>query len=391
VLRRRQTVPTDIRKVYAKDPELSAYAHALLDRTTDGLRNDFDRVTAVQRLFRETDFVYSERTAPRPKGSPDKLTAFLQTRQGSCQQYASAMAALVRGLGIPARVATGFTGGSRIGPDRYQVTTREAHAWPEVWFERVGWVRFEPTPRDDDVRVDVPEYSVAAPLQDAAATDSTEPLAAPAAPPPPGDADPDLLDRATDDGASMPQDSQLQQGVSRWWLALPAAIVLFALPSALAAVRRRQAWRCPDAHVAWRFVQDDAVDVGHRWQPAESPRAAAAHLLRLRRLPDDAAEALGRLAAAVERSRYARTPPPVDAPQLSRDAGTVRKALLAGATREQRWVARLFPPSTLRWVSSRSGTASAALRDRFDATLPAVGARLRRLPNVRGRGLRRAG
>jgi transglutaminase-like putative cysteine protease len=155
LLRREQTVPTDIRKVYAKDPELSDDAQALLDRITDGLHNDFDRVAAVQRLFRETDFVYSTQTAPRPPGSPDPLTAFLQTRQGACQQYASAMAALVRGLGIPARVATGFTGGSRIGPDRYLVTTREAHAWPEVWFEGAGWVRFEPTPRAD-VRIDPP-------------------------------------------------------------------------------------------------------------------------------------------------------------------------------------------------------------------------------------------
>ena len=387
LLRRRQSEPTDIRKVYAKDPELSDYAQALLDRITDGLRNDFDRVTAVQRLFRETDFVYSTQTAPRPPGSPDPLTAFLQTRQGACQQYASAMAALVRGLGIPARVAIGFTGGSRIGPDQYLVTTREAHAWPEVWFDGAGWVRFEPTPRDDDVRIAAPEYSLEPPLQEAE-TDSTEPSAPATAPPPAGGADGGQLDRATEDGASTPQSSQLDQGVSRWWLALPAAVVLLALPSALAAVRRRRAWRSLDAHVAWRSIQDDAVDVGHRWRPPDSPRTAAAQLLQVQQLPDDAAAALGRLAAAVERSRYARTPPPVDSLQLRRDAGMVRAALRAGATRKQRWVARLVPPSTLRWASSQSGTASAHLLHRFHVTRSAVGAPLRHL---RGRALRQTG
>ena len=388
LLRRRQSVPTDIRKVYAKDPELSDDAQALLDRTTAGLDNDFDRVTAVQRLFRETDFVYSERTAPPPPDSPDELTAFLQRRQGACQQYASAMAALVRGLGIPARVATGFTGGSRIGPERYLVTTREAHAWPEVWFEGAGWVRFEPTPRDNDVRIDAPEYSLVPPLQDAAGTDGTEPSAAAAAPPPAGGADLDQRNRAAEDGASTPQASQFGEDVSRWWLALPAVVVLLALPSALAAVRRRRAWRAPDAHVAWRCVQDDAVDVGHRWHPADSPRSAAVHLLQVRPLPHDAAHALGRLTAAVERARYARTPSPADAPQLRRDAETVRAALRAGATREQRWVARLVPPSTLRWAGSRSGTALADLRDRSHARQSVVGTQLRHL---RGRALRRTG
>ncbi|CAA9335107.1 MAG: hypothetical protein AVDCRST_MAG07-1944 [uncultured Frankineae bacterium] len=388
LLRRRQTVPTDIRKVYAKDPELSDDAQALLDRTTAGLDNDFDRVTAVQRLFRETDFVYAEKTLPRPPGSPDELTAFLQNRRGACQQYASAMAALVRGLDIPARVATGFTGGSRSGPGRYEVTTRDAHAWPEVWFQGVGWVRFEPTPRDDDVEVDVPEYSLEPPLLDAAETEGAVSSAPPTAPPPAGGAGVDQRAPAAGDGASTPQGSQLEEDVSRWWLALPAAVGLLALPSVLAAVRRRWAWRAPDAHVAWRCVQDDAVDVGHRWRRADSPRTAATHLLQVHHLPDDSAEALGRLAAAVERSRYARTPPPADGPQLRRDADTVRAALRAEATREQRWLARLVPPSTLRWASSRSGAALAHLRERSDAALSAVIAQLRHL---RGRALHRAG
>lgn len=137
-----------------------------------------------------------------------------------------------------------------------------------------------------------------------------------------------------------------------------------------------------------RSVQDDAVDVGHRWRPPDSPRTAAAHLLQVHHLPDDAAAALGRLAAAVERSRYARTPSPVDRAQLRRDAGTVRAALRTGATRGQRWTARLAPPSTLRWARDRSGAVVADLRERSYAVLSSVGPRLR---HPRARALRRVG
>ena len=378
LLRRRQHVPTAVDERYAQDPELSAYAQELLDRTTAGLRSDFDRVVAVQRLFRETSFVYTGSKRPRHPGSADLLTSFLQDRRGACQQYASAMAALVRGLGIPARVAVGFTGGSPVGSDRYEVTTREGHAWPEVWFEGAGWVRFEPTPRDDDVRTDPPEYSLEPPLQEAE-TDRTLPSAAAAAPAPAGGAGPDQGDRAADD-ASGSQGPQLEQEVSRWWLAAPAPVVLLALPAALAAARRRRAWRSPDAHVAWRCVQDDAVDVGHRWHPADSPRTAAAHLRDVRHVPDDAAQSLDRLAAAVERARYARTPSPVDARQLRRDVGAVRTALRTGATREQRWLARLLPPSTVAWTSSRSDALRTDLRERWQPRL-----RTRRRPADRAR------
>ena len=384
LLRRRQTVPSGIRKTYAKDPQLSEYAQALLERTTAGLDNAFDRVAAVQRLFREGGFTYSEKTLRRPKGSPDDLTAFLQNRRGACQQFSSAMAALVRGLGIPARVAIGFTGGSRLNDGGYLVSTREGHAWPEVWFEGAGWVRFEPTPRSNDVQIDAPGYSLEAPLEGAA---GAEPSAA-ATPAQPGGAGAGRGGRAPEGDVSTPAGPELERGVSAWWLALPAAAGLLALPSSLAAVRRRWGWRAPDAHVAWRSVQDDAVDVGHRWHPADAPRTAAAHLLHVRHLPDDAAQALCRLAAAAERARYARTPPPADGGQLRRDAGTVRTALRTGATREQRWLARLLPPSTLAWAGSRSDAARSVLRDRWHRVLSDAGARLH---HRRRRVLRRAG
>ena len=376
LLRRDQDVPSRIAKTYAVKPKLSDVAQQVLDDVTAGAKTDYDRVAALQSYFRDTDFVYDEQTLDAPD-APDALTGFLQTKQGFCEQFASAMAALVRGLGMPARVGVGFTAGSRQGDGSYRVTTRDAHAWPEVWFSGAGWVRFEPTPRSDDVTVDVPGYTIPpverAPDQAASAA----PSAAPAAPQPGNPGAPGALDRGLDEGQPGATGGQVGQGPSRWWLAVPATLVLLSVPALLAAVRRRRRWRSPDALAAWASVGDDAVDVGHRWRPADSPRAAAAHLMSVRHLPDDAAEALSRLATGAERARYARTADAGDAADLRRDAAAVRSALLAGAGRRDRWRARLAPTSALTSASSRAGTFVADVLDRVDALVSAVGARIR--------------
>jgi hypothetical protein len=69
-------------------------------------------------------------------------------KEGYCQHFAGAMALMLRMLGIPARVAAGFTSGSYDddnGP-RWTVTDHDAHAWVEVWFDGWGWLPFDPTP-----------------------------------------------------------------------------------------------------------------------------------------------------------------------------------------------------------------------------------------------------
>jgi transglutaminase TgpA-like protein/transglutaminase superfamily protein/uncharacterized protein DUF4129 len=74
------------------------------------------------------------------------VTFLTKSTTGVCVQFAYAMTVLARLLGIPARVASGFTTGSRTSPDHYVVTTKDSHAWTEVYFSGYGWIRFEPTP-----------------------------------------------------------------------------------------------------------------------------------------------------------------------------------------------------------------------------------------------------
>ena len=83
------------------------------------------------------------------RSSPDPLAAFLFERRGFCQQYATAYAAMARAVGLPARVAVGFSYGEPDNPDhptKWTVRGRNAHAWPEVYIAGTGWVAFEPTP-----------------------------------------------------------------------------------------------------------------------------------------------------------------------------------------------------------------------------------------------------
>ena len=89
-----------------------------------------------------------------PPLTPDPLVTFLfVNRIGYCQQFAGAMALLLRMGGVPARVSTGFTTGSYDqNTNQDFVTDVDAHAWVEAWFPRYGWVTFDPTPASAPAR-----------------------------------------------------------------------------------------------------------------------------------------------------------------------------------------------------------------------------------------------
>jgi transglutaminase-like putative cysteine protease len=125
----------------ALDPRIEEIANGW----TEGAISDYDKVLAIQRHFHSDGFQYS--TDVEVNDSADALLAFLtQTKAGFCQQYATAMAVLVRELGIPARIAVGYQAGTLQDDETYLVQTRDAHAWVEVFFEGYGWLQFEPTP-----------------------------------------------------------------------------------------------------------------------------------------------------------------------------------------------------------------------------------------------------
>jgi transglutaminase-like putative cysteine protease len=132
----------------------------LAARITSGTHTAFDATVALNRWFTtpSNGFSYDLQTAPGNSG--DALVDFLFTgHRGYCEQFASSMAIMLRTLGVPARVAIGFTPGTVTGDSRL-ITTEDAHAWVEAWFPGAGWLPFEPTPLSGG-RTVTPDYVAA--------------------------------------------------------------------------------------------------------------------------------------------------------------------------------------------------------------------------------------
>jgi transglutaminase-like putative cysteine protease len=123
------------------DPRIGQIA----DEWTQDSISDYDKVLAIQQHFHSNGFAYT--TDVDVADDADALLTFLtQTKAGFCQQYATAMAVLVRELGLPARIAVGYQAGTLQDDGTYLVQSKNAHAWVEVFFEGYGWLPFEPTP-----------------------------------------------------------------------------------------------------------------------------------------------------------------------------------------------------------------------------------------------------
>jgi hypothetical protein len=119
---------------------------------------DEDYANAVLNFYRESGFTYSLR--PPLLGDNPVETFMFDTREGYCEHYASSFTAMMRLAGIPARVVIGYQGGEWNDQGDYMIVRQsDAHAWSEVWFENVGWVRVDPTAAVAPERI---EYGLAA-------------------------------------------------------------------------------------------------------------------------------------------------------------------------------------------------------------------------------------
>lgn len=125
--------------------DVDARVLEVAERWSQGAATPYRQVMAIQDHFRNGSFTYDQEVDP--VADADALLNFLaNSRHGFCQQFATAMAVLVRELGYPARVAVGYRQGTQ-GGDRWLVTSKDAHAWVEVYFgPTYGWLPFEPTP-----------------------------------------------------------------------------------------------------------------------------------------------------------------------------------------------------------------------------------------------------
>lgn len=133
VLERYLDLPEDLpARIVALAVSISADAPAPYDKA--------EQITAYLRQ----NIVYDEIVPVLPPGA-NALERFLfDWQRGYCNYYASAQVVMLRAVGVPARLAVGYAQGERSGAN-YVVRSKDAHAWPEVYFPGIGWVEFEPT------------------------------------------------------------------------------------------------------------------------------------------------------------------------------------------------------------------------------------------------------
>jgi hypothetical protein len=310
----------------------------------------YDKALALQRWFtREGGFTYS--TSVKSGADVDYIAEFLDERVGYCEQFAGAMAIMARTLGIPSRVAVGFTQGAKDNTGMWHVTVRDAHAWPELWFDGVGWARFEPTPRSGGT-VLTPAYA-----RSTDATGSQVPELRPFR---------DLEGFTPSTGATSGSDRTVVPYVLMT-LAL-VALAAACWPMARRRIRRRGRLHRRDyadvVEGAWSEIADLAVDFGQPWSASSTPRQSAERLGR--GMSAAATQALRRLRVQVEQVRYA--PPPdgrgagagIDA--ASERAGAVRAdvAVIARELRGRvRWQVRV---GAYCWPSSERRRQRSSMR-----------------------------
>ncbi|NMO55793.1 transglutaminase domain-containing protein [Actinoplanes sp. TBRC 11911] len=367
-------------------PLLNAYTATPPDATVDNLvkrltaniRNPYDKVRALYNYFaKDNGFSYSLTT--QPAGSSSEIASFLQNKVGYCQQYAAALAWMVREAGIPARVAFGFTKGNDRDGTTYTLTNRNAHAWTEVYFDGFGWVPFDATPASGVVGSSRAAY---APDVDAPTPAATGPTAGalPGAVPSGGPSAGDLPQRGQGDlgGSDLGgTGAEVTSTKGLWSVGIAALILALLLVPALRRLlvrRRRHAATAPsappavvssagapdlvvtatstrareDAHAAWDELLDTMTDFRIPVDPSETPRVTAQRLIKDAILQTSPAEGATLLGSAEERARYARKP--LQGAELTSALTQVRKGLARSANRRTRIAAVIMPPSVLlRW------------------------------------------
>jgi len=326
----------------------------LAAQITHGAKTPYAKARKLENYFQSGKFTYSL-SVNLPSGIAGLIKFLYSTHTGYCQQFAFAMAGLARLAGIPSRIAVGYTAGTSEGGGKWKVTTADAHAWPELYFRGMGWLRFEPTPGGaaGQGTATVPQYAVAGGAPPGLGKEPTTVPTNPATGKLGKGASANLFHLHHPDVGGAGTAAAVGRGHSivTWVLLIVAILAALALVTPVTArwlIRRRRLAVTGDAalaHAAWRELRDDLADYGLACRPSESPRAAAARIGVALRLDQHAAGALGRIVIAEERARYATSPLP--SPTLRADSATVRRALAHEADWPVRWRARLLPASML--------------------------------------------
>ena len=370
-------IPDDIADPYLALPEsFSPRVAELADDLVAGTTSPYEAALALQDHLRT--FTYDLTVQAGHDG--DALEAFLfELQRGYCEQFAGSFAAMARSVGLPARVAVGFTQGEEdpARPGRYLVRGANAHAWPEVWFAGAGWVSFEPTPgrgqpfTEPYTNVPAAQAAVGNPSSSETLPPTTGPSQIPTTPTdpvgprPPAD-DLETLGGTPSGGADSASDSEpwVVRGVVRPLAIGVAALLALTALGALVVpalrlgrrLRRRRRATSPEARIgaAWADATEAAAPLGFTPRHSETPDEQGVRLAGL--LDPDTAPAARALAVLRARSLYAPTGPDDDeAEQAETSAAQVVGGCHAGTTARTRLSWWVDPRPELRaWRERRT-------------------------------------
>ncbi|MFB7824669.1 transglutaminaseTgpA domain-containing protein [Streptomyces hydrogenans] len=355
--------PEQLLREYTKVPgSLPADVRSTALEITKDAANDYERAVRLQDWFAEDGGFRYDVDVTSGTGT-EAISRFLKDKEGFCIHFSFSMAAMARTLGIPARVAVGFMPGTTQSDGSVSVGIRDAHAWPELYFEGAGWTRFEPTPSRGSTPAYTREVSPTGgptgPAQPSA-TSSAQPSAAPSA----SESCPPEMRRLGECGPNPAAADDTSSGggtdllkAAGWTL---AALLVLALPLIpflwRTRVRAKRLAPSGGALAVWREIGDTAWDHGLEPDEAQTPRRTAERIVRAGELSGEAAEAVHRVARAVEETLYAPAPRAVAG--LAEDAKRVRAGFHAHASRAVRLRALLAPRSAARlhWSASAHWT-----------------------------------
>ncbi|HWG03016.1 MAG TPA: DUF3488 and transglutaminase-like domain-containing protein [Trebonia sp.] len=354
--------PADVRDHDLAVPSSYDGLRGLAQSVTAGAATPYGKAVALQNWLAGGNFLYTL-NAPTVTNAAQLASFLNSTHSGYCQQFSFAMAVLARLAGIPSRLAYGFTQGTE-KDGTWHVTSHDAHAWPDLYFQGFGWLRFEPTPAglDGQGTATSPGYAhqpVGSTGPVSSSPTSTVPTTAPTGGAAGNRAQTGRERQYLAEGGygTTSRIPGAGQALGPWALAglslLALLIVLAVVPASVRALIRRRRWRAGTragdaglARAAWLELRDELMDYGAGYFPSESPRALAARVTRELALtgPEDSA-ALHRVTMAAERASYSARP--ASGVTLRADSAIVRRAVAAAAPRRRRWRARLFPASVV--------------------------------------------
>lgn len=395
-----QGIPDQFTRTPDNVPEI---VRKTADAVTAGDGTPYAKAMALQQYLRSGEFSYSLQSPVQGGYDGNGLSVladFLTQKSGYCIHFASAMAVMARLEGVPSRIAVGYAPGRPTGATvsiagqgplaEFEVDSRDAHAWPELYFQGLGWVAFEPTPS----RGLVPAYATAPSTSGGASTnefnDGLVPKEKSTPAPAPGAAPVPLPGTGAEGAAGGGLVPALYTAV-----ALLLLVLLAASPRLARGSRRRRrlggAGRegpaAGAAFLAWAELRDLAADYGVAPRTSETPRHFSERLRSPASLgAPDGTDAPGHRAVAsltedFERQEYGR---PAGMPGPAAGAGgsagpltgagtaarmdLVQAALAANAKPWVRFRAAWLPPSVLSAWRRSAGSAARAVSDTAERT-----------------------